>query len=155
MADSYGPYLKQAQALFDSGDVVKAGQIWQAILKREPEHEEARAGLYKVKVYFDARATQGGLKASEENPFSEPLNRRTLTPPSPEINSLLDAGCALYDAGLIPKAISTWEMALHQDPGNALASVVVMAATWSVERPLCIWFVVSACTCAVVKPLTT
>ncbi|WP_306598375.1 hypothetical protein [Geothrix sp. 21YS21S-2] len=117
MATPFEPYLHQAKALFDAGDIVKAGQIWQAILKRDPASEEARAGLYKVKAHFDARATQDGLRAAPE---PEP-NRQTLTPPSPEVNSLLDAGCALYDAGLVAKAVTTWELALRQDPDNALA----------------------------------
>ena len=61
MTDLYDPYLSQANALFEAGDVVKAGQIWQAVLKRAPRHPEARAGLYKVKAYFDARATRDDL----------------------------------------------------------------------------------------------
>lgn len=117
MATPFEPYLNQAKALFEAGDIVKAGQIWQAVLKRDPASEEARAGLYKVKAHFDARATQDGLRAVAE---PEP-NRQTLTPPSPEVNSLLDAGCALYDAGLVAKAVTTWEQALRQDPDNALA----------------------------------
>ena len=59
--DPFEQYLNRAASLFDLGDVVQAGQIWQAILKRNPDHKIARAGLYKVKVYFDARATQDGL----------------------------------------------------------------------------------------------
>ncbi len=117
MASPFEPYLHQARALFEAGDIVKAGQIWQAILKRDPGSEEARAGLYKVKAHFDARATQDGLRAAPE----PAADRQTLTPPSPEVNSLLDAGCALYDAGLIAKAITTWELVLRQDPDNALA----------------------------------
>ena len=60
-ADPFEPYLNRAASLFDLGDVVQAGQIWQAILKKNPDHQVARAGLYKVKVHFDVRATQGGL----------------------------------------------------------------------------------------------
>ncbi len=139
MADPFAPYHSQAQALFEAGDVVKAGQIWQAILKRDPANETARAGLYKVKAHFDARATQDGLQApvpAPEPPAPAPPqdgDRHTLTPPSPELNGLLDAGCALYDAGLIAKAISTWEMALHQDPDNALARGYIDGARRKLE----------------------
>lgn len=60
--DPFSPHLKRAAQLFQSGDIVQAGQIWQAILKKSPAHEEARIGLYKVKLFFDARATQDGLE---------------------------------------------------------------------------------------------
>jgi len=133
MADPFEPYLNQAQTLFETGDVVKAGQIWQAILKRDPASEAARAGLYKVKVYFDSRATQDGLVKAAPEASPEVPNRQTLTPPSPEVNSLLDAGCALYDAGLVAKAIATWEMALHQDPENPLAKGYIDGARRKLE----------------------
>jgi tetratricopeptide (TPR) repeat protein len=135
MADPYQAYLSQAAALFEAGEVVKAGQIWQAILKREPGHEEARAGLYKVKVYFDSRATQDGLKVEPE-PAPVP-DRETHIPQSAETNSLLDAGCALYDAGLLEKAIATWELILQKDPGNALARGYIDGARrkQEAERP--------------------
>lgn len=133
MADPFEPYLKQADSLFAAGDIVKAGQIWQAILKREPGHEEARAGLYRVKAHFDARATQDGLPASEPDLPPQASDRHTLTPAPPELNTLLEAGCALYDAGLLPKAIATWEMALHQDPGNALARGYIDGARRKLE----------------------
>jgi tetratricopeptide (TPR) repeat protein len=119
MPGPYDPYLRQARALFAAGDVVKAGQIWQAILKKDPGNAEARTGLYKVKAHFDARATQDGPAGAA--PPSPRGDKETLTPSTPEINTLLEAGCTLYDAGLLEKAISTWEMALHQDPDNALA----------------------------------
>jgi tetratricopeptide (TPR) repeat protein len=47
--DPYMPYLRQADDLFTQGETVKAGQIWQAILKQHPAHTEARAGLMAVK----------------------------------------------------------------------------------------------------------
>ena len=47
--DPYAPYLRQADDLFAHGEIVKAGQIWQAILKQHPPHAEARAGLVAVK----------------------------------------------------------------------------------------------------------
>ncbi|HJV22415.1 MAG TPA: hypothetical protein VJ570_06950, partial [Holophagaceae bacterium] len=51
--DPYAPYLKQAAALFAQGETLKAGQIWQAILKQQPAHVEAREGLLKVKATLE------------------------------------------------------------------------------------------------------
>ena len=47
--DPYAPYLRQADDLFANGDIVKAGQIWQAILKQQPGHTTARERLLAVK----------------------------------------------------------------------------------------------------------
>lgn len=47
--DPYAPYLRQADDLFSKGELVKAGQIWQAILKQAPQHVEARGRLLQVK----------------------------------------------------------------------------------------------------------
>ena len=47
--DPYAPYLRQADDFFARGETVKAGQIWQAILKQDPSHPEARTGLLTVK----------------------------------------------------------------------------------------------------------
>ena len=46
--DPFQAHLLRAASLFEAGDVVQAGQIWQAILKRDPTHQAARAGLYQV-----------------------------------------------------------------------------------------------------------
>jgi hypothetical protein len=43
--DPFAPHLRMADDLFAQGDIVKAGQIWQAILKQDPGHGEARAIL--------------------------------------------------------------------------------------------------------------
>ena len=110
----FARYLDEADALFEAGNVVKAGQIWQAILKRDATHAIARAGLYKVKVYFDARATQDGLTAL---PMPDPPPEALGTAPALEA---MDKGCALYDAGRIEEAIANWEKVLAMDPGNAL-----------------------------------
>ncbi len=48
-SDPYAPHLRQAEALFANGEIVKAGQIWQAILKQQPTHAKAREGLLAVK----------------------------------------------------------------------------------------------------------
>ena len=110
--DPYQPYLLEADGLFEGGNVVKAGQIWQAILKRDPNHREARAGLYKVKVYFDARATQDGLGPEGPQAKPEPVRDPAL---------VLERGCALYDEGRRDEAVAAWEEVLTLDPGNALA----------------------------------
>ncbi|MBK8572997.1 MAG: tetratricopeptide repeat protein [Holophagaceae bacterium] len=50
--DPYAPYLRQADDLFANGDIVKAGQIWQAILKQQPGHTTARERLLAVKQHL-------------------------------------------------------------------------------------------------------
>ncbi|MBP1628928.1 MAG: hypothetical protein H6Q00_3403, partial [Holophagaceae bacterium] len=130
--DPYESYLQRADQLFQAGEVVQAGQIWQAILKRVPGHERAQAGLYQVKLHFDSRATQDGL--SEASPKSgDPRDTATalpgaaptkaaLAPPSPsDLSRALDKGCALYDAGQVEDALRIWEEVLEQDPDNNLA----------------------------------
>lgn len=53
--DPYAPYLRQADDLFAQGQVVKAGQIWQAILKQQPAHSEARERLLQLKQHLLAQ----------------------------------------------------------------------------------------------------
>ena len=126
--DPFERYLNEAAALFEAGDVVKAGQIWQAILKRDPNHGIARAGLYKVKVHFDARATQDGLFVPPlpELPAAEPAQ-------SLELSRLLDLGCTLYDDGRREEAISAWTRVQDQDPGNILAKGYIEGARRQME----------------------
>lgn len=128
--DPYAAYLRKAADLFEAGDIVQAGQIWQAILKKVPGHEEARAGLYKVKLYFDARATQDGLadQARALLPTAAPA------PASPELAQLLERGCALYDGGQTAEAVAVWEEVLAQDPANALAKGYLTAARRTLGR---------------------
>jgi tetratricopeptide (TPR) repeat protein len=54
--DPYARYLQQAEELFSGGEVVRAGQIWQAVLKQVPDHGPARDGLMRVKAALDAQA---------------------------------------------------------------------------------------------------
>jgi tetratricopeptide (TPR) repeat protein len=119
-SDPFEPYLNRAASLFDLGDVVQAGQIWQAILKRDPNHAVARAGLYKVKVHFDARATQDGLIAPAPPPVPEPKLSPAAAEPN-EVGELLERGCALYDAGRTEEAVAAWEKVLSLDAANTLA----------------------------------
>lgn len=57
-ADPFAQHLDRARALFGNGEVLQAGQIWQAILKKQPDHPEARAGLVRVKRWMEARKAQ-------------------------------------------------------------------------------------------------
>lgn len=132
--DPFESYLKKAAVLFEAGDVVQAGQIWQAILKKSPNHEEARAGLYKVKLYFDARATQDGLaterkeqaaKAEAAAPAAHPPMSGGV---APELMRLLEQGCTLYDAGHFEDAITKWDQVLEKDPQNVLAKGYITGA---------------------------
>lgn len=127
--DPYESHLQRAASLFESGEIVQAGQIWQAILKKSPNHEIARAGLYKVKLFFDARATQGGLVSPETKKALADIHQ---PPPLPatiqadalsvdDIPSLLEQGCTLYDSGLIEEALSKWNHVLTLEPRNTLA----------------------------------
>jgi tetratricopeptide (TPR) repeat protein len=84
--------------LFEAGEVVQAGQIWQAILKRDPAHQAARAGLYRVKLALDQK---NGAWNNER---------------------LLQEGCALYDLGRTEDALGKWEQVLAADPGHKLAA---------------------------------
>jgi len=127
--DPYESYLQRASQLFDSGDVVKAGQIWQAILKKNPDHEAARAGLYRVKQYFDARATQDGLGGTKRPLPAEPApSVAAMLPELSEIPKLLEQGCVLYDSGHVEDAIGKWDLVLQMDPGNAMAKGYINGA---------------------------
>lgn len=55
--DPYARYLQQAEELFSGGEIVRAGQIWQAVLKQVPDHGGAREGLLRVKGALDAQAS--------------------------------------------------------------------------------------------------
>lgn len=121
--DPYESYLLKADALFKGGDVVQAGQIWQAILKKNPDHSEARAGLYKVKLHFDARSTQGGLVPPPDDLSPSPAASAPAPEPSvqEEVERLLRDGCMLFDMGQSEDALRKWEKVVELDPGHALA----------------------------------
>ena len=138
-SNPFESYLKRANHLFDSGDIVQAGQIWQAILKKKPDHEIARAGLYKVKLYFDARATQDGLVS--QKPTAETREAQTTQgaqPNSrdPEIMRLLEQGCTLYDAGHVEDALTRWLEVLGKEPDNVLAKGYISGARRTLRQPL-------------------
>lgn len=112
MSDPYEGYLRQAADLFAAGEVVKAGQIWQAILKQVPSHAEARAGLMNVKAILEARKA-----ATRPEP-----------PAKPDPDILLREGCTLYDMGQTEEALRVWERLLALVPGHTLAQDYANAA---------------------------
>src|ERR1035438_1247037 len=73
--DPYAPYLRQAEDFFIQGETVKAGQIWQAILKQHPSHPEARAGLMAVKERLlalrEAATTAAPAQGADDGPEPE------------------------------------------------------------------------------------
>ncbi|MFZ1377767.1 MAG: hypothetical protein WAS25_14345, partial [Geothrix sp.] len=84
--DPYAPYLRQADDLFAQGEVVKAGQIWQAILKQQPTHLEAREHLLAVKQHLLAlREAEAAAQAAPPEPESRPTAvAAPEPPPAPE-----------------------------------------------------------------------
>lgn len=123
--DPYASYLQQADALFAAGDVVKAGQIWQAILKREPAHGPAREGLLKVKAILDqpkAEAVASAPPEPEPAPPAAPV--APVAPPGPsqdELDLMVRQGCTLYDMGQVEDALGKWEEVLVHAPNHAMA----------------------------------
>ena len=95
--DPFQVHLARAATLFKAGDVTQAGQIWQAILKRDPANRAAKAGLYQVKLALEPR------------------------PEAPDADRLLRDGCALFDLGQWAEALQKWERVLVLDPGHRLA----------------------------------
>ena len=68
--DPYARYLQQAEELFGNGEIVRAGQIWQAVLKAVPDHGPAREGLLRVKAALEAQ------QAAEEAAEAAAAHRR-------------------------------------------------------------------------------
>lgn len=138
-SDPFESYLKRAADLFEAGDIVQAGQIWQAILKKRPDHEVARAGLYKVKLYFDARATQGGLVKQKPAVAADDVRAThgaSSKSQDPEITRLLEQGCTLYDAGHVEDALTKWVQVLAKEPDNVLAKGYINGARRTLGQPL-------------------
>ena len=85
-SDPYAPHLRQADAFFANGEIVKAGQIWQAILKQQPTHAKAREGLLAVKQRLLAlrEAEAAAARALPEPlPVAAPEPAESLAPPPP------------------------------------------------------------------------
>ncbi len=114
--DPYASYLQQADDLFAQGEVVKAGQIWQAIQKQQPSHAEARRHLLEVKEHLQ-RLQQTEAVA----PAMPPPAPDQAVAEGPEAGQLLTDGCTLYDMGQTEDALHKWEQALALDPELTLA----------------------------------
>ncbi|HJW43896.1 MAG TPA: hypothetical protein VJ463_05545, partial [Geothrix sp.] len=86
--DPYAPYLRQADELFARGEIVKAGQIWQAILKQQPGHGEARERLIAVRQrLIELREAEEAAQAAATPPAPPPAPEAAPGPsltPSPE-----------------------------------------------------------------------
>jgi tetratricopeptide (TPR) repeat protein len=112
--DPFQPHLNRASSLFEQGEVVQAGQIWQAILKRNPAHRAARAGLYLVKLALEHRDA-------------------SRTPQDDE--RLLQEGCTLFDMGQVEDALRKWEQILAANPRHQLAFAYANDARRELGRP--------------------
>jgi tetratricopeptide (TPR) repeat protein len=119
-------HLKSASGLFDAGEVVKAGQMWQAILKREPTSAEALAGMARVREALSGGGAQAppwslagalGLPRQEPQGAAPQGSKETAS----EFDAHLREGCTLYDKGDPRGALAAWERALRLDAGSALA----------------------------------
>ena len=131
--DPYAPYLRQADDLFARDELVKAGQIWQAILKQQPAHAEARERLVTVRQRLLALREAQQVAAAPAPPSVAPTPTPTpiptpnqapaptSAPAPPEPNHLVIEGCTLYDMGQLGDALKKWEQALAIDPGHPLA----------------------------------
>ena len=83
--DPYEPYLRQADDLFAQGEIIKAGQIWQAVLKQQPSHTEARERLLAVKQHLLAlREAEAAVVAAPEAPPSPAPPPEAVAEPEPE-----------------------------------------------------------------------
>ncbi len=88
--DPYARYLQQAEELFASGEVIRAGQIWQAVLKQVPDHAAAREGLLRVKTALDAQAAEAAA------------THRRMTDSSVEVPIFRDAAPAAPEPAPVP-----------------------------------------------------
>ncbi|WP_257307169.1 tetratricopeptide repeat protein [Geothrix campi] len=137
--DPYAPHLRQADQLFAQGEVIKAGQIWQAILKQQPAHAEARERLLALREHLLVQREAEARAAATPPPLPSPLPPapesepepvrvaapapppRVSVPASVEPDRLLIEGCTLYDMGQVPDALQKWEQVLALDPTHTLA----------------------------------
>ena len=88
-ADPYLPYLRQADELFAQGEIVQAGQIWQAILRQDSSHAQARSGLMAVKQRL--QALRDAQIAAAEAPVVAPAPQpAAASAPEPQAPPVLD-----------------------------------------------------------------
>jgi len=112
-------YLREASDLFDAGEVIKAGQIWQAILKKDPSINEAKSGLLRVREILSGNDRQ--IQSKSVTTGVQPLSETS----AEDIEGYLREGCSLYDKGELHEALNAWEKVLAIDPlhYNALSYV--------------------------------
>ena len=135
MSDTHDPFaahLQRAQDLFQAGEVIAAGQIWQAVLRKNPTHAGARACLVHVKHWLDERERAGDaivLTAQNQGPVDpetlpsseappnqppplSPLEAEAPQPKPPvediDIDLLIRQGCTLFDMDQIEDALAPW-----------------------------------------------
>ncbi|MBK9797384.1 MAG: tetratricopeptide repeat protein [Holophagaceae bacterium] len=98
--DPYAPHLRQADTLFARGELVRAGQIWQAILKQDPNHAEARANLLVLKQRLlalrEAEAAAATTTQAPAPPSAPP--EPALPEPAPSAPPLVDARATAPEA---------------------------------------------------------
>ena len=157
--DPYARYLQQAEELFSGGEVVRAGQIWQAVLKQVPDHSAARSGLIRVKAALDAQAAEataqthhratGGAVEIPAAPAPPVLEAEPLAEPVPEAaasapaamdgdtqDKLLREGCTLYDMGQTEDSLRKWEQLLAAVPEHPMAIQYAQGARQELGLPL-------------------
>jgi tetratricopeptide (TPR) repeat protein len=113
-------FLKQASDFFDAGEVVKAGQIWQAILKKDPSIAEARNGLLNVKAAL-SKKNGATAKPAPTQPSAAPPPAGSKPASDGATEQFLRKGCSLYDSGALTEALEAWEKVLAIEPGHYLA----------------------------------
>lgn len=106
--DPYEGHLQRAEESLRAGDPMRAGQIWQAILKRVPDHPIARQGLIRVKQALEAASAPAPAAVSAE-----------------ELATMLRQASQLWDLGVPEDAVAKWEAVLAIDPGNAEAQAFI------------------------------
>ncbi|HTL98879.1 MAG TPA: tetratricopeptide repeat protein [Holophagaceae bacterium] len=157
--DPYARYLQQAEELFSNGEIVRAGQIWQAVLRAVPDHGPARDGLFRVKRALDSQ--QAGqatthLQAADipvQAPaLEEKAEEPTLVAPeaviaasAPSLAAVMDEdtqekllreGCTLYDMGQMEDALKKWNQLLAAVPDHAMALEYARGARQEMGLPL-------------------
>ncbi len=158
--DPYAPYLRQADDFLAQGEIVKAGQIWQAILKQHPAHTEARVGLMAVKERLLAlREAEAAAAPAVPKPYpTEGPESKSQVPLAVDPRStvpeatrprdsaevitgalhperLLAEGCTLYDMGQAGDALQKWEQVLALNPDHALAKGYVNSVRRELNLP--------------------
>ena len=159
--DPFATHLQRAQDLFQAGEVIAAGQIWQAILRKNPTHAGARACLVHVKNWLDERQKAGdpvvlaaqnqGLVDRDAIPSPAPaeapplplLEAEAPPPKKPaededdediDIDLLIRQGCTLFEMDQIEDALVKWTKVLKVEPNHHLALEYVASARQELAR---------------------